>query len=194
MGGDIYSGTMLKAMNMGMRGETYPFRDEFYFSSVILGENNNERKGVGLYGTSYNDSERIKGQMYDASIGVQDANGNWVATRDENGNVVKANIYINPQEWGYDPLEDQESITYDASYVKLREVVFGYDIPRNILQKSPFQSARVSLVGRNLWTIHDNMPQGLDPEANTTSGNGQGIEYASFLPTRTFGFNVKVSF
>ncbi|WP_319589315.1 SusC/RagA family TonB-linked outer membrane protein [uncultured Draconibacterium sp.] len=195
MGGDIYSGTMLKAMNHGMRGETYPFRDEYFFSSLVLGESGNELKGQGLYGNDYADSERVKGQIYEgASLGVQDENGNWVATRDENGNVVEANIWLNPQVWGYDPIHRQEDITYDASYVKLREVVFGYNIPKTLLQNTPLQSARVSLVGRNLWTIHDNMPQGLDPEANTTSGNGQGIEFASFLPTRSLGFNINVSF
>ena len=195
MGGDIYSGTMLKAMNFGMRGETYPYRDEFFFSSVVLGESGNELKGKGLYGNDYADSERVKGRMYEgSSLGVKDENGNWVATRDENGNVVEANIWLNPQVWGYDPIHRQEDITYDASYVKLREVVFGYNLPKKVLQNTPLQSARVSFVGRNLWTIHDNMPQGLDPEANTTSGNGQGIEFASFLPTRSFGFNINVSF
>ena len=53
---------------------------------------------------------------------------------------------------------------------------------------------RVALVGRDLWTIYRNTPQGIDPESQTNSGNGQGIEYGSFLPTRTVGVNLKLDF
>jgi hypothetical protein len=83
---------------------------------------------------------------------------------------------------------------YDASYVKLREVVFAYTIPPKRLGKTPFKSMKIALVGRDLWTIYRNTPQGIDPESNTTSGNGQGIEYGSFLPTRTVGLNLKFDF
>jgi len=178
-GGDLYSGTMLKAMNFGMRGETYAGRDDYFFSSVILGESGNEQRGVGLYGNPYIDSERPKGLQYEnAALDI----------------VYADNIWVNPQSINYDPLQDQERITYDASFVKFRELVLGYNIPVSLLAKTPLQSVRVSFVGRNLYTIYRNTPQGIDPESNTTSGNGQGIEYASFLPTRTLGFNINLTF
>ena len=53
---------------------------------------------------------------------------------------------------------------------------------------------KLSIIGRDLWTIYRNTPQGIDPEAGTTTGNGQGIEFGSFLPTRTIGFNLKLRF
>jgi len=195
MGGDMYSGTMLKAMNFGNRGETYPGRDDFFFSQAILGENGNELRGIGLFGNDYADSERPKGSQYEgAAVAVRDEEGNYVAERDEDGNIVYSNVWINPQVMGYDPLRNQELITYDASYLILREMVFGYNLPQKILSSTPFNDARVSLVGRNLWTFYKNTPQGIDPEAATTSGNGQGIEYGAFLPTRTIGFNIKLAF
>jgi len=195
-GGDVYSATMLKAMNFGMRGETYAGRDEYFFSNVILGESGNELKGIGLYGNDYLDAERVKGRQYEnASIGVKDENGEWVAQRDAEGNVIYADkIWTNPQQINYDPIRDQELITYDASFVKFRELVFGYNFPTTWLVKTPLQTARVSFVGRNLWTVYRNTPQGIDPESNTTSGNGQGIEFATFLPTRTLGFNINLTF
>ncbi len=196
-GGDLYSGTMLKSWNFGMHSATLmgSGRDAYYFSSIVLGENNNERRGDGLFGNDYNDSERPKGVQYEnAAIGVRDADGNWVAQRDAEGNIVFSENWINPQQMNYDPINDQERVTYDTSYIKLREAVLGYTIPKKSMGKLPFQSARVSVVGRNLWTIKKNTPDGLDPEAGTTSGNGQGIEYGTFLPTRTVGLNVKLSF
>ena len=193
-GGDLYSGSMLKNINFGMHSETLPFRDEYYFSANVLGENNSERRGEGLYGTDYSDNERVKGRLYEAALGVRDADGVWVAERDAEGNVIMSQRQINPQWYGYDAINDMARVTYDTSYMKLRELVFGYDLSKKVLENTPFKSIRGSIYGRNLWTIYKNTPPGIDPESGTTSGNGQGIEYGAFLPTRTVGFNVKLSF
>jgi hypothetical protein len=197
MGGEMYSATMLKSVNFGVHADTYAGRDEFLFSSVIMGENPEERSGRGSQGTTtiYADSDRVKGRQYaGAAYSTTDANGNLVAKRDENGNIVYSNAYISPEQYGFDGLYDQERFTYDASYVKLREITIGYTFPNKFLNKTPFKRAKFSLVGRDLWTIYRNTPQGIDPEAGTTSGNGQGIEYGSFLPTRTLGININLGF
>ena len=67
-------------------------------------------------------------------------------------------------------------------------------MPRKLLKNTPFGSVRVSLVGRNLGILYQNTPKGIDPEAMTTSGNGQGIEYGSIPPVTSFGFDVKITF
>lgn len=194
-GGDLYSGSMLKNTNFGMHSETLPGRDEYYFSANVLGENNSERRGEGLYGTDYSDNERVKGRLYEHSaLGVRDADGNWVAERDSDGNVIESQRQINPQWWGYDAINNMPRVTYDTSYMKLREMVFGYDLSKKTLENTPIQNLRFSIYGRNLWTIYKNTPPGIDPESGTTSGNGQGIEYGAFLPTRIVGFNIKLSF
>ena len=194
-GGDLYSGTMIKNRNFGMHIETLPGRDEYYFSANVLGENNSERRGEGLYGTDYSDNERVKGRLYpNSALGVRDADGNWVAERDAEGNVIESQRQINPQWYGYDAINDMPQVTYDTSYIKLREMVFGYDLSKKTLGDGPFKAVRASIYGRNLWTIYKNTPPGIDPESGTTSGNGQGIEYGAFLPTRIVGFNVKLSF
>jgi TonB-linked SusC/RagA family outer membrane protein len=203
MGGDLYSATMLKALNTGVHADTYAGRNEFEFSSSILGESANERAGVGLFGSTYLDVDRVKGLQYEGAAVVatgpdgnliKDANGNSVAARDENGNIVYSKAWISPTDYGIDALQDQQRITYDASYVKLREITLGYTFPNKFLKGSPFKRAKFSLVGRDLWTIFRNTPQGIDPEAGTTSGNGQGIEFGSFLPTRTLGLNINLGF
>ena len=196
MGGDLFSGTMIKSVNHGIHAETLPGREEFLLSSIILGETNNEREGIGLYGNDYADSNRAKGAIYEgAALGVEDANGNWVAERDVNGNIVYSERWLNPQLKGFDGLQDQSRYVYDASFVKLREVVIGYTFQRRIINKmKKVKNIKLSIVGRDLWTIYRNTPQGIDPEAGTTSGNGQGLEFASFLPTRSIGVNLKLRF
>jgi TonB-linked SusC/RagA family outer membrane protein len=82
---------------------------------------------------------------------------------------------------------------YDASYVKLREVSFGYNLPSKLLAKTPLSRVNISIVGRNLWLIHKNMPY-YDPELSLSAGNIQGIADGAYPSTRTIGFNLSIGF
>jgi TonB-linked SusC/RagA family outer membrane protein len=82
---------------------------------------------------------------------------------------------------------------YDASYVKLREISFGYSLPTKLIAKSPISRVNISIVGRNLWLIHKNMPY-YDPELSLSAGNIQGIADGAYPSSRTYGFNVTVGF
>ncbi|NIG52792.1 SusC/RagA family TonB-linked outer membrane protein [Chitinophaga sp. Cy-1792] len=83
---------------------------------------------------------------------------------------------------------------YDASYIYLREVKVGVNIPQAWYSKIKAQSARISLYGRNLWLIKSNAPN-VDP-ANilNSSSNVQGIEGGALPSTRSLGLNLNVSF
>ncbi|ERM81775.1 hypothetical protein P872_19160 [Rhodonellum psychrophilum GCM71 = DSM 17998] len=87
-----------------------------------------------------------------------------------------------------------EAAKYDASYVKLREVTLGYNLPKNWLSRVPFEDVRVSLVGRNLalWTENPHF----DPETLSMSGGTlqPGVENMAFPSTRSIGFNVNLKF
>jgi hypothetical protein len=86
------------------------------------------------------------------------------------------------------------NFVYDASYVKLREVNLTYSLPQNLLGKMPFfKGIDLSLLGRNLWIIHKNLPYS-DPEESITSGNVQGYQSGAYPTTRTVGFNVRLKF
>jgi hypothetical protein len=87
----------------------------------------------------------------------------------------------------------QDHFTYDASFIKLRQVTFGYSVPRNLLSKTPFQTASLSFVARNLAILYKNA-ENIDPESSYTSTNAQGLDYFGMPPTRTYGFNLRVSF
>jgi TonB-linked SusC/RagA family outer membrane protein len=79
--------------------------------------------------------------------------------------------------------------TYDASYIKLRELRFGYEVPSNITSKLRVTSMSISLTGRNLWLSTD-VPN-VDPEFAYSSGNFQGIEYALPGNAKSWGINVR---
>ena len=82
---------------------------------------------------------------------------------------------------------------YDASFVKLRELSFTYSLPSKIFAKTPISRVSISIVGRNLWIIHKNMPY-YDPESSLSAGNVQGIADGTYPSTRTMGFNLSVGF
>jgi TonB-linked SusC/RagA family outer membrane protein len=77
-----------------------------------------------------------------------------------------------------------------GDFIKLRQVTFGYNIPKNALMNTPFSGINVSFVGRNLWTIMKHSDN-IDPESSISNDvRYTGIEGTSLPATRTFGFNL----
>ncbi len=87
----------------------------------------------------------------------------------------------------------QDRFMYDGSFAKLRQINFGYSFPARMLGRTPFQSLSLSFVGRNLAIIWKNV-ENIDPEANYSSGNAQGLDYFGMPQTRNYGFNLRATF
>ena len=84
--------------------------------------------------------------------------------------------------------------TYDATNIRMREVSLSYSLPNNLLKKSPFQAASLSLVGRNLFFLL-NKAEGFDPELTSGAQNTTvGLESFSMPSTRQVGLNLNLSF
>ena len=82
---------------------------------------------------------------------------------------------------------------FDASVFRLREVSLSYDLPKSLIGKTPFGSARVSLSGRNLFFYAPNLPHA-DPESNQLGGNTRGFEFNSPPSVRNYGVNLRFTF
>jgi outer membrane receptor protein involved in Fe transport len=86
-----------------------------------------------------------------------------------------------------------EGVMFDASFVKLRELQFGYTIPDKFWgPKLPLRGVTLTLVGRNLF-LWDNVPH-IDPEVMSFTGGTAlpGIENMSIPSTRSYGLNLSV--
>jgi hypothetical protein len=105
---------------------------------------------------------------------------------------VDATAYDGGFYWGDQTKNPNAMTIYDASYIKLREVSLGYAIPKAILG-NVFQNASLSIVGRNLWIIHKNLPYG-DPESGLGAGNGQGYISGAYPSTKSLGVKLDLSF
>lgn len=84
-----------------------------------------------------------------------------------------------------------EPYVYKATWVKLRELRIGYDLPSRLAGKVYATNVNIALIGRNLWTSTD-VPN-IDPEFSYSAGNQQGIEFAALPNPRSIGFSIRVT-
>jgi len=108
------------------------------------------------------------------------------------------------------PIESSSVLTYwdngatdmgsysliDKSYIKLRSVVLGWEIPSKWLAKTPLQAVKLSAYGSNLFVWTPSSNTFIDPELSSF-GNDLSGKYGEFTAnpsSRKFGFNLMVKF
>jgi len=92
-------------------------------------------------------------------------------------------------------------LIFDGSYIRLKEVSFGYTLPRHVVQRAGLNSARIFVRGYNLLTFTDY--PGWDPETSapntadigTQSSNiQQGWDFYTAPQPRQITFGVNLEF
>lgn len=85
-----------------------------------------------------------------------------------------------------------ESNSFDASFVKLREVRFEYSLPKTIVSRLKLNQVTLGLYGRDLAMITD-FPV-FDPETAALNGSTllPGVEIGQLPSQRTFGLNLTI--
>lgn len=97
--------------------------------------------------------------------------------------------------WSSGGFDLDKSFLVSKSFVKLRELIFSYALPKSWLSKTPFGAVDISVIGRNLllWVPKDNVF--IDPE-QTTFGTDIESEFGEFgasPTTRSYGFNIRLT-
>lgn len=185
-----------------------------YFGGII---NTLNYKGLSL---SVNCDYRIGGIMYSRTKDITQWAGTITETlynnrepfiipnsvyeigRDDNGEPIYAENTIPldrvklVEYWGNGGSQLDGASLIDKSFVKLRDVTFGYNIPKNWADFLHLEKVYVSVTGKNLllWTPKEQ--QFIDPEL-TTFGNdllADFGEYGAQPSVRSIAFNVKVDF
>lgn len=116
---------------------------------------------------------------------MKDATGNYVPNTVV---VPAATYYLN-----YYSANNNEVFTYDASYLKLREVRIGYTF-HHFFGKGTKAKLNCALIGRNLLLITQN--KDVDPETLALRGNKilPGTEFLSIPSQRSYGVSFGLSF
>jgi TonB-linked SusC/RagA family outer membrane protein len=129
---------------------------------------------------------------YDGTTIVRDANGFPVGSGVENDIVIPAQTYFT------DYFGNNEASIIDGSFVKLREITIGYDLPQNIVNRLGYlRGARIAFVGRNLALLatHESNNINIDPETGFgTTNTGMGLEQYQIPATRSLGFRINLNF
>ena len=98
--------------------------------------------------------------------------------------------------WNNGGIDMDSGFLIDKSYVKLRSVVVGWDLPKKWLTKTFLTDIRLSFFGNNLmlWTPAENTF--VDPELTSFGNDLEGYfgEYSANPSSRKFGFNLTVKF
>ena len=114
----------------------------------------------------------------------------------EDGNVNDIRVSAQDYYGGSWMWNNHEYSILDGSYVKLREVVLGYNF--NVSNISWLNGLNLSFVGRNLAILYrdeSTRELGLDPEVGLGGGDyGVGFENFQIPTTRSYGFKLKASF
>lgn len=118
-------------------------------------------------------------------------NGLPIKGVDTNGKPVDMVIAPENLRTYYDGMRNITSMfVYDASFIKLRQVVIGYKLPA-IKRLPAIREISVSFVARNLFILYKKTPN-VDPESVFSAGNAQGIEQFGVPRTRSFGLSLNV--
>jgi len=87
---------------------------------------------------------------------------------------------------------------YDGSYIRLRQLSLGYNLPATLTSKLKISGARVYVAAANLWTVTDYIS---DPEVNTLGTRVTavqnitgGTDFYTVPQPRTFSLGVNVRF
>lgn len=154
----------------------------------------------------------IGGQMLSGTKGETYSRGTHIDTENRtnliadgvidngDGTFRKSDIVLTGQQYYATHAWSQitETFVVNADFATLREVTLGYNFNPALLSKTPFTSAKVSLVGRNLLYLYRDpevRKMGIAPEGRfNTSMAAQGIEARTMPPTRSIGFNLAFSF
>ena len=127
-----------------------------------------------------------------------DDDGNTVVVwTDAEGNPsdvpVQNMTYISAVQWAADHYSRARGgqNTFDATYVKLREIKLGYTFDTR--NWGLITGLNVALYGRNL-AIWGRDIQHIDPEFATSTGNVQGLEGGQLPGLRSYGINLTFNF
>ena len=173
VGADLFSMSMRSAYATGRAEETLAGRAEWYASEEA-------RKAANKSLDEWRASGDCKGYIVPGVI------------KDANGTYKPNDIPVDPEAYWKTASDNCPSLfVYDNSYVKCREITFGYTFPEKWLGKA-VKSLSVSFVARNPFIIWKNIPN-IDPDSGYNT-SGLGLEYGSLPSRRSYGFNVNVKF
>lgn len=87
---------------------------------------------------------------------------------------------------------------FDGSFVRLKNISLGYNLPKSIIHSIGLENARIYISGQNILTL--SKFRGYDPEVNynsegtTNSNRNLGYDFASYPNAKSYTMGLKLTF
>ena len=88
----------------------------------------------------------------------------------------------------------REYSIFENSWVAVREVSVGYELPKAMANKVAMQRLRLNVTGRNLFYLYNTTPDDINPESIFSSRAGAFAEYGGMPWVRQFAVSLNASF
>jgi TonB-linked SusC/RagA family outer membrane protein len=114
-----------------------------------------------------------------------------------NASKQEVTAFVNARSYYRNTLGNKiyEEWLFDASYIRMREIKFGYTFSKANISKLPVKSINLAFITRNPFMISQKAPKGLNPaELATGASSLNWLETGQLATARSFGVNLNVSF
>lgn len=177
-----------KKFNFNVLFETSQGNDYAERTRFILG-NFGTHADVGNTVTPTQDLVDVNGDVYPAGTPVRGNIADFGA-----GPVLLNEPWYRGRGGGFGSAPINELAIRDASWIRLRELSFGYTLDsENFRRATGLSSIDFGVTGRNLKLWSDVV--GVDPEINQSGvANGFGIDYFTNPTTKSYVFSVKINY
>jgi iron complex outermembrane recepter protein len=161
---------------------------------------NSQYLGFPLGTAPRNDGIALSGVFKSGSISLgedgasHDVSGMTFAQALKQGYVAPVNAadyYVQAYGWSSGI---RQLATFTNSWISLRQVALGYDLPASFTHKVKLNNLRISLVGRDLLYLYNSAPDHINPENTNDSGAGSAFEDGGVPYQRSFGFMLNTTF
>ncbi|SEN38305.1 iron complex outermembrane recepter protein [bacterium A37T11] len=88
----------------------------------------------------------------------------------------------------------RERAAFESSWIMLRDVSFSYDLPRDMASRLKLNNLRLTLSGRNLGYLYNNLPDHLNPEDLKSTGSSAAFLGGGTPLIRSFTLTVNTNF
>lgn len=121
-------------------------------------------------------------------------NNRWKSPT-ETGDGIVQRVYTNAQNTGGNS-QLNSTWVYDASFLRLRNLTIGYNVPTTLLKKVKLSTCRLYVSGQNLFTLTDyiNYNPETSTEQNGESPSVAGVDYGGYPLAKTYSFGVNIGF
>ncbi|WP_162852495.1 SusC/RagA family TonB-linked outer membrane protein [Dinghuibacter silviterrae] len=159
-------------------------------SASFFGQGTAPRQdGIGLHGvfasgtmaTGQDGKSRdVSGMTYDAAL-----KAGYVQP------VDAPDYYIATYSWGYGI---REAGVFKSSWVAVRQISLGYDLPTGWASKMRMNNLRAVLSVRNPFYLYNSAPDHINPDNLNDSGSGAAFERGGIPYVRSYGFSLNAGF